>query len=128
MIYLDTSVALAALFGEPLQPPQWLWREPLIASRLLAVELMVRMHARGLGGVALEASRRLLDGVALVGLEERVLARALQPFPIALRTLDALHLSTIEFLRGEGQDITLATYDHRLGTAARALSIAIAEI
>jgi predicted nucleic acid-binding protein len=43
-----------------------------------------------------------------------------------LRTLDALHLSTMEFLRRYGQEITLASYDHRLRDAAAALGISAA--
>jgi hypothetical protein len=55
-----------------------------------------------------------------------VLARALEPFPAPVRTLDALHLASIEFLRGRGQTIELASYDDRLTVAARALGITIA--
>ena len=43
-----------------------------------------------------------------------VLARALEPFPAPVRTLDALHLASIEFLRGRGQKVELASYDDRL--------------
>jgi len=53
------------------------------------------------------------------------LARALQPFPVVVRTPDGLHLATIEFLRAGGQDIELASYDRRLIAGARALGIAI---
>jgi hypothetical protein len=52
-----------------------------------------------------------------------VLARALEPWPMAVRTLDALHLASIEFLRGRGQEVTLASYDDRILAAARGLSI-----
>ena len=46
-----------------------------------------------------------------------------QPFPIPVRTLDALHLASIEFLRDRRQSIELASYDDRLLAAARALGI-----
>jgi hypothetical protein len=49
VIYLDTSVALAHLLAEDRSPPESLWQEPLIASRLLEYELWNRIHARGLG-------------------------------------------------------------------------------
>jgi len=90
MIYLDTSVALAALFAVRQRPPARLWREPLVASRLLEYELMVRFHARGLRADAVAAARALLGGVALVELVPAVLARALQPFPAPVRILDAM--------------------------------------
>jgi len=40
-----------------------------------------------------------------------------------VRTLDALHLASIEFLRGQGQTIELATYDDRMAAAAQELGI-----
>jgi hypothetical protein len=51
------------------------------------------------------------------------LARALEPFPGTVRTLDALHLASVEFLRNRGQSVELATYDKRLMEAAQALGI-----
>lgn len=79
MIYLDTSVALAALFAEPLRPPDWLWREALVSGRLLEYELGVRINARGAGPAASRAARTLLDGVALLELapaDRRLVAAA----------------------------------------------------
>jgi hypothetical protein len=61
----------------------------------------------------------------LIDLLPRVLARALEPFPMQIGTLDGLHMATIEFLRGEGQDIELASYDRRLIDCARACGLAI---
>ena len=61
--------------------------------------------------------------VALVELAPPVLARALEPFPGPVRTLDALHLASMEFLRAHGQIVNLASYDDRLLVAARALRI-----
>jgi len=52
-----------------------------------------------------------------------VLARALEPWPVSLRTLDALHVASIEFLRSHRQDVMLASYDSRMVSAARSLSI-----
>jgi hypothetical protein len=52
----------------------------------------------------------------------------LQPFPVPVRTLDSLHLATIEFIRGEGEPVELASYDNRLLVAARALGIALSQL
>lgn len=125
MIYLDTSVALAQLFAEDRLPPEDLWRQPLVASRLLQYEVWGRVHARRLEAAHGENVQTLLDGVAFVELTPLVLARALEPFPAPVRTLDALHLATMEFLRGHGQAVELASYDTRLLTAARALKMPI---
>jgi predicted nucleic acid-binding protein len=125
VIYLDTSVALAHLLTESPTPPTSLWSERLVSSRLLAYELWTRLHARSLGASHGEAARALLDRVALIELSETVLARALAPFPVNVRTLDSLHLATIEYLRARVPEIELATYDRRLADASRALGIAL---
>ena len=52
------------------------------------------------------------------------LARALQPFPVPVRTLDAIHLAALEFIRAQKQSVQLASYDERLRAAARFLGIA----
>ena len=128
MIYLDTSVALAHLLAEDRLPPDSLWRQPLVASRLLEYELWTRLNARGLGASHGELARRLLERLAILEMLPNVLARALEPFPAPVRTIDALHLASIEFLRGRGQAIELASYDERLILAARELGIPIAPL
>lgn len=123
MIYLDSSVALAQLLAEDRSPPEALWQETLVASRLLEYEVWNRLHARGLGRSHGEEARGLIGCVALIELIPAVLGRALEPFPAPVRTLDALHLASLEFLRGRGQAVELATYDDRMAGAARALGI-----
>lgn len=123
MIYLDTSVALAQLLAEDQAPPERLWQEPLISSRLIEYEIWTRIHARRLGPSHGDHVRALVGRIALLELAPPVLARALEPFPTPVRTLDALHLASMEFLRAHGQAVTLASYDDRLLAAARALQI-----
>lgn len=125
MIYLDTSVALAHLLTEDRSPPEKLWKETLISSRLLEYEVWTRIHARELARTHADAVRSLLGRVALVELYPPVLARALEPFPKPVRTLDAIHLASMEFLKRQGQDIALASYDSRLNAAARSLRFPI---
>ncbi len=125
MIYLDTSVALAHLLAEDKAPSPALWAETLVASRLLEYELWVRIHARRLAASHGDLVRGLLARVALVELAPPVLERALEPFPEPGRTLDALHLASVLFLRSRGQDVHLATFDDRLLRAARALRIPV---
>lgn len=123
MIYLDTSVAVAQLLVEDRRPPESLWGEPLISSRLLEYEVWIRIHAHRLAQSHGEDVRALLGRVALAELAPPVLARALEPFPSPVRTLDALHLATMEFLRAHGQVVQLASYDERQLAAARRLKI-----
>jgi hypothetical protein len=128
VIYLDTSVALAQLLAEDRYPPPSLWGEPLVSSRLLEYEVWTRIHAQGLDRSHGDGVRLLLGRLAFLELAPPVLARALEPFPTAVRTLDALHLASVEFLRGQGQQVTLASYDDRLLAAARALKIPVADL
>ncbi len=123
MIYLDTSVALAHLLSEDQVPPESIWRQTLVASRLLEYEVWNRIHARGLGRSHGEEARNLIGRIALIELAPPVLARALEPFPVPVRTLDGLHLASIEFLRAHRQTVELASYDERLLAGARALRI-----
>lgn len=125
MIYLDTSVALAHLLAEDREPPRALWNEDLVASRLLAYELWTRLHGRDLARSHGDAARHLLSRVALLEISPPVLERALQPFPVAVRTLDALHLASITFLTERGFEVALATYDTRQRAAAEAMGIAV---
>ena len=125
MIYLDTSVALAHLLAEDRVPPEALWEEPLISSRLIGYEIWTRIHARKLARSHGDEVRTLLGRIALVELSPPVLMRALEPFPKPVRTLDALHLASMDFIRNQGQSITLASYDDRLITAARSLRFSI---
>ena len=120
MIYLDTSAAIAHLLAEDRCPPPSLWEEQLVSSRLLQYEIWVRIHARGLAASHSEAVRSLLGRVALIEMVPPVLARALDPFPSPVRTLDALHLASAEFIRSQGEGVGIASYDERFLTAARA--------
>lgn len=127
MIYLDTSVAVAQLLAETVQPPAALWGETLVSSRLLEYELWTQIHTRRLALSHGAATRALLDKIAFLELTPVVLARALEPFPVPVRTLDALHLAALEFLRGQGQTVELASYDRRMIAAAQALKIPLAK-
>jgi hypothetical protein len=128
VIYVDTSVALAYLLVEERRPPVAFWQDTLISSRLLEYEVCCRLHARGMGGTRGGAARELLARIAMIELSPLVLARALEPFPEAVRTLDALHLASLDFLRQRRLEPRLASYDQRLVGTARSIGIAILEL
>ena len=69
---------------------------------------------------------RLLESMELVEVTAPVLARAAQPLPTELGTLDAIHLATA-LLWGEriGVGLVMATHDVALGTAARACGLRV---
>ncbi len=123
MIYLDSSVALASVLAEGRVPPGSLWEGSLVSSRLLEYEVWTRVHARNLARSHEEPVRALLARLAFVELAPPVLERALEPFPVPVRTLDALHLASVEFLRRSGQKVELATLDERQAAAAKRMRI-----
>jgi predicted nucleic acid-binding protein len=125
LIYLDTSVALAHILAEDQSPPEKLWGETLISSRLLEYEVWTRIHGHNLTRSHSDEARAVLNRIAFVELSPPVLTRALEPFPRPVRTLDALHLASMDFLRRQGQAVSLASYDTRLSAAARALRFPI---
>ena len=104
---------MAHLLAEGRLPPERLWQQQSVSSRLLEYEVWNRIHARRLERSHGEAVRALIGRVALLELATPVLARALDPFPIPVRTLDALHLASIEFLRVRREQVELASYDGR---------------
>jgi len=128
VIYIDSSVLLASVFAEPRSPPETLWDENLSSSSLLTYEVWVRINAYGLVASHGNLASARLNRVNLTELSEPALARALRPFPVPIRTLDAFHLATMDFLRRQGQTIDLASYDNRLRAAARSLGIMLAEV
>lgn len=128
MIYLDTSVVLAQLLTEDYRPSASLWDGTLVASRLMEYEVWTRLHARGLTESHGEAVSRLIGRVALLELSPPVLTHALDVFPVPVRTLDAPHLASCDYLRNQGQSVSLASYDHRMTTAARALAMPVYDL
>jgi predicted nucleic acid-binding protein len=128
VIYLDSSVALAHLLAEDRRPPDSLWAEPLVSSRLLEYELWTRIHARGLTRTHGDLVRQLVARVSVLELIGEVLGRARDPFPAPVRTLDALHLASAYFLREQGIALAVASYDTRLLAAARAMSLPLYDL
>ena len=128
MIYLDTSVVLAHLFAEDPSPPDSLWTETLASSRLLEYETWNRIHAHGLGESHGEAVRSVLQQLTFVELLRPILARATEPFPAPIRTLDSLHLASMEFLRTLGQPVRLASYDKTLLAVADRMGFPLVDL
>jgi predicted nucleic acid-binding protein len=117
--YLDSSVVLAELFVERRRPPDHFWSGSLVTSRLLEYEVWTQIHAKHVGESRVEDVRFLLQRLNMLDMDPPILSRALDPFPKPIRTLDAIHLASADFLRGQGQEVSIATYDTRMGDVAR---------
>ena len=129
MIYIDSSVALARLLLEPRSASSdQLWAERLVSSQLLEYEVWNRVHAYGVAHSVGNEAQALLLRVGMVEMTRSVLAKALEPLPVPLRTLDSLHLATMDFLRSRGAMVKLASYDDRLVAAARAVGMPVAAL
>jgi hypothetical protein len=123
MTYVETSVILAQLLAEDRCPPESLWADPPRFQPLDRIRGMEPDQARGLGNSHGESVRLLLGRLRWLEMTPLVLARALDLWPIPVRTLDALHLASVEFLRAHGQSVKLASYDEHVISAGRGLSI-----
>ncbi len=130
--YLDSSVLLRVVLGEPGRLAQWEKVDQGVASALAEVECLRtldRLRLRGaLGDADLAARRRavlqLLEAVELVQVAPQVLRRAADPFPTPLGTLDALHLATaLAWREARGAALVLATHGAELGVAAAACGL-----
>jgi hypothetical protein len=123
VIYIDSSVVLADLFTEERNPPASIWLQDLMSSRLLEYEVWNRIHVREPPNGLIARTRLLLEHVEFIEMVPAALKRALEPFPISLRTLDALHISSLMYARQSDQTIALASYDKKMLAAARVLQI-----
>jgi predicted nucleic acid-binding protein len=130
--YLDTSALLRLVLGEAGALEDLRSSEALVSSELLTVESLrtidrLRLH----GALSPEeaASRRAtvadwLEAVDLVLLQRPILARASEPLPTPLGTLDALHLATALVWRERiRQTLVMATHDSSLALAARSFGL-----
>jgi predicted nucleic acid-binding protein len=122
-VYIDSSIALAHLLGEAVAPPLALFDETLISSRLLEYETWVRIHRQGLGTTHGEALADLLSRIAMLEPIRPVVSALFDPMVEGLRTLDAIHLASMHFLKDESQGVRLATYDRRLALIAQTSGI-----
>jgi predicted nucleic acid-binding protein len=123
VIYLDTSVALAHLLAEDRRPGEALWKRPLVSSRLLEYEAWNRINSRGLAASHGPLVEDLIERLGIVELDGETLARARDPFPVPLRTLDVIHLASAVYLQGRGFRVEVATYDARMRDGAVALRL-----
>jgi uncharacterized protein len=117
-VYVDASALGRVLLGEPDKPAikRHLHNfDQVVASRLLRVEL----RRLGLRTDLLDAVDLLLDGVALIPLDESILAAAETTPPSTVATLDAIHLTTAIRVAGEDMLDAVITYDKRLAVGAR---------
>jgi len=132
--YLDASVVLRLILGEPHRLAEWKQVRSAVASALTEVECLRTLDRLGRAGVLSDkevATRReevyrLLEGVEVVDIARSVLRRASEPFPVPLGTLDAIHLATaIAWRDASDATLVMATHDRALAAAARSVGLQV---
>ncbi len=126
--YLDSSVILRVILGQPGRLREWRNFELGVGSGLVEVECLRTLDRLRLSGeitddelaTRRETVYRVTEEMEMVEPTTIVLRRASQPLPTPLGTLDAIHLATAILWRElRNEELTMATHDKALGTAAR---------
>jgi predicted nucleic acid-binding protein len=132
-VYVDSSVVLRIVLGEPRRLRIWSKITNPVSSELIKLECLRTIdRARIRLGLADKAVSRhraaaleILERFTLVALDSTVLERASEPFPTLLGSLDAIHLTSALLARGEFDELSLATHDDELAVAARAVGFEV---
>ncbi len=124
--YLDSSAIVKLVVREPesFALRRYLRRrQPLVSSALARAEVLRALLPAG--DDAMTRGRAVLQRIALVRVNDRILNAAGTLRPPELRSLDAIHLATAQELGGDLS--TLVTYDDRMVAAAKLLGCRIAQ-
>jgi predicted nucleic acid-binding protein len=132
--YLDSSVVLRhILLGE--EPIRHALEFPrVVSSELIEIECRRVLHRYRLAGElsdeSLATARERLDGVLrgldLMEMTKPIKLRAMEPFPVSVRTLDALHVATALFVADSDDGLSLFSHDRSMNVCARSLGLTAA--
>ncbi len=132
--YIDSSVLLRILFGQSNALKEWKKINRGISSALIEVECLRTLDrlrlVEGLSEEVIAIRRevifRLLESLEVIELTHPVLARAAQPLPTTLGTLDAIHLATALMWNEQTREkLVMATHDTALARAAKACGLSV---
>ena len=135
--YLDSSVVLRLVLGQEPRLEDWDDVVHGVVSVLVEVECLRtldRLRFMAVADAGEVARRRevvyaLLAEAETVDLGAAILRRASEPFPVAVGTLDALHLATALLWRDAfDRELTFATHDLALAAAARASGLPVSGV
>ena len=122
-LYVDSSALVKLLVSERESNAlkAYFVATSLVTSVITPIEVGRLLRRRGFEDEV--AQREFFDGVEIRELDDGVAERAASLQPIALRTLDAIHLASAIDLRAELDGFV--TYDAQLAEAARALRLPV---
>lgn len=132
-VYVDSSVLLRVILGEPGRLESWSRITRPISSELICLESLrtidrarIAMDLPDQGVAERRASvLEMLDAFSLVPISREVLQEAEGPYPTMLGSLDAIHLASALLARHELEDLSIATHDVALAVAARAVGFTV---
>ena len=129
--YLDSSVLLRhILLGE--EPIRHALEFPrVVSSELIEIECRRVLHRCRLTGeltdetltVARERLDEVLAGIDLLEMSRQIKQRAMDPFPVNVPTLDALHVATALMVGEDAGGVALFSHDEGMNRCARSLGI-----
>jgi uncharacterized protein len=134
--YIDSSVLLRVVLGEPESLPSWGLIDHPLSSELIRLECLrtidrARIQIR-LGDEAVARQRayvlEAIDSLSLIPITRLVLERAAEPFPTLVGSLDAIHLASALLVREQYDELLFATHDQQLAVAARAMGLPLAGV
>lgn len=132
--YLDSSVVLRVVLGQPGRLQEWEAISGAVASGLVEVECLRTLDRLRLVGhlseetlvLRREAIYQLTAEMEVVEPTTALLRQASLPQPTALGTLDAIHLATAVLWREyRNEELTMATHDRALALAARSVGMRV---
>ena len=132
--YVDASVMVRFVTLEPHRLAELTAFDERVTSLIAEVECLRAVDKARLSGEIDDeelTNRRLavfaqLRRMRLVVPSRSILARAGEPFPLALKALDAIHLATaLQWRERRAPDLVFATHDRHLARAAGALGFPV---
>ena len=136
--YLDSSVVLRYILkGDP-AIQHALSCDQLVSSELLEIECRRVIHRCRMEGelddegvaIAVTRLKKVLSGISLLQLSIAVKKRAMDAFPVSIKTLDALHLASAlvfsEIIKDER--VLVFTFDSAMNRCAKILEIGRAHV
>lgn len=135
-VYLDSTYVIRRLLGVGQPSDFWGKWDKAYASTLMRTECFRAANLLRLNGKLDDAGRARLGSwietvcstVVQVPVTEEIMHRAAETFPVAIGTLQAIHLATIQELEAvHGVRCAVASADEGLVQAAKALGFSAAE-
>lgn len=131
--YVDSSVVLRYILAGDVSIRHALDYPAVMSSELTEIEcrrvlLRCRLQGELVDEGFVEAIHRLdsvLEGIDLVELSPAIKRRAMESFPVSVKTLDALHLSTALAIGSAGEEgkVALFSLDRAMNLGASALGM-----